>query len=57
MAKLPEPTPQYQLKPKLEWVGCILGMDLYVDTSRERQPNEKRLLAEKILKKAFGMTK
>lgn len=46
-------TPTHNLKPKLEWVGRVLGMDLYVDTSGRRQPSEKRDLVEAVLKAMF----
>lgn len=42
-------------KPKLEWVGRILGMDLYVDTQGEHWPEKKRELAERMLMHAFEM--
>lgn len=43
------PTPLHLVKPRLEWVGTVLGMDVYVDVSRQFEPEKKRDLAQTIL--------
>lgn len=43
------------MKPKLVWVGKMLGMDMYIDVGGQREPDRKLDLAEACLKKAFGM--
>ena len=40
-----EVTPTHLLKPNLQWIGRLLGMDVYIDT----QHKKKRALAEKLL--------
>lgn len=49
-------TPQHYLNPRLEWVGKVLGMDLYVDLKNQLQPEKKRQLAEEVLKNVLGGT-
>lgn len=44
-----EVTPMHDLKPKLEWVGKILGMDVYIDTSGKHPA--KRDIAEELISK------
>lgn len=46
-----ETTPLHEVKPRLEWIGRILGMDVYVDTSGEHP--DKRKLAENVLGRAL----
>ena len=46
-------TPQHLLKPKLVWVGRILGMDLYLDIQGKPDAMKKRDVAERVLKKMF----
>lgn len=47
-----KPTPEDAIKqlPRLEYVGKILGMDLYVNTTGITNHSKKRRLAEHLLK-------
>ena len=50
MSDLLEPTPEYELKPKLIYVGKLFGMDLYLDIHGVRDAERKHQLAIKWLK-------
>jgi len=53
-------TEPHIFKPRLEWVGRILGMDLYVDTGgleNVYSAIDKRKMAEALLWKAFNPRK
>lgn len=49
--KIPElePTPEYEFKPKLIFVGKLFGMDLYIDIHGVRNAEQKHKLAIKWL--------
>lgn len=44
------PTPQFELKPQLVWLGKFLGMDVYMDIHGTNQKSKHAELARRIFK-------
>lgn len=54
MNKLPEPTPEHQLKPQLVWLGKFLGMDIYMDLQPIKKRSQHAQLARRIFNAKLG---
>lgn len=57
MTDLPQPTPEYELKPKLVYVGRLLGMDLYLDIHGVKNAEQKHAMVINLLRQQFHSPK